>query len=205
MQNTRSRILQYLSQNRQATAPELSRVLTLTPANIRHHLDVLEKNGQIETVGTLKTSQRGRPTFLYMLTKDAQNNSLDMLSSALLAEGLAERTPKQRETLLANTAKRIAGTHPETNKSITIQLSKAVQRLNDLNYKAHWEAHAKAPHLFLGVCPYAQIINRHPELCRMDAAMIEHLTGRKFRQVEKISRTQDGAPHCRFVLDETAS
>lgn len=202
MQNTRSRILQYLSLHRQATAPEISRVLNLTQANIRHHLDVLEKNGQIEIVGTLKTSQRGRPTFLYMLSKAAQNNSLDILASALLVEGLADRTPRQQQNLLENTAKQIAGTHPETNKSITIQLSKAVQRLNDLNYKAHWEAHAEAPHLFLGVCPYAQIINRHPELCQMDAAMIEHLTGRRFKQVEKISRNQGGPPYCRFVLDE---
>ncbi|MEJ2757508.1 MAG: helix-turn-helix domain-containing protein [Anaerolineales bacterium] len=205
MQNTRSRILQYLSLRRQASAPELSRVLNLTQANIRHHLGVLEKNGQIEIIGTLKTNERGRPTFLYMLTKAAQNNSLDILSSALLAEEMAKRTPKQQEKLLANTAKRIAGTQQETNKSITIQLSKAVQRLNDLNYKAHWEAHAEAPNIFLGICPYSQIINRHPELCQMDAAMIKHLTGRTFNQVEKISRTQGGASHCRFVLDEASS
>lgn len=201
MQNTRERILQYLHIHRQATAPELSRILNLTQANIRHHLDILEREEQIEVVGKLKESGRGRPTFVYMLTKAAQTNSLDILAGALLTEGLTGRPPRQQNKFLENTAKRIAGTHPETSKSITIQLGNAVRRLNDLNYKAHWEAHANAPHLFLGVCPYAQIINRHPELCQMDAALIEHLTGQKFRQVEKISRTQGGTPHCRFILD----
>lgn len=201
MQNTRERILQFLDIHRQANAPELSRILNLTQANIRHHLDILERSGQIEIVGKLKEARRGRPTFVYMLTKTAQINSIDILAGVLLAEGLSGRSPGQQQKFLENTAKRIAGTHPETNKSITIQLGQAVQRLNDLNYKAHWEAHADAPNLFLGVCPYAQIISRHPELCQMDAALIGHLTGRNFRQVEKISRTQGGSPHCRFVLD----
>lgn len=203
MQNTRERILQYLDSHRQATAPDLSRILNLTQANIRHHLDILERSGRVEIVGKTKEAGRGRPTFLYMLSKAAQENNLDILSSALLAEGLAQRAPRQKDTLLTNTAKRIAGTHPETNKSITIQLSKAVQRLNDLNYKAHWEAHADAPQVFLGICPYAQIINRHPELCQMDAALIEHLTGQPFEQMEKISRTQGGAQHCRFMLKQS--
>ncbi|MGD2028066.1 MAG: helix-turn-helix domain-containing protein [Anaerolineales bacterium] len=201
MQTTRQRILQYLNLNRQATAPELSRVLTLTQANIRHHLGVLEEEGHVEVIGQTTHSTRGRPTYIYMLTKSAQTDGLDILASALLAEGAGGGSDAQKQKFLRKTAQRIAGTDPQEQKSITIQLSQAVQRLNDLDYKAHWEAHAESPHIFLGICPYAKIIQRHPELCRMDAALIKHLTGREFTQVEKISRRQDGPTHCRFVLD----
>ena len=192
MQTTRQRILQYLKLNRQATAPELSRVLTLTQANIRHHLGVLEDEGHVEVIGQTTNSTRGRPTYIYMLTKSAQSDGLDTLASALLAEGASSGSEAQKQKFLRRAAERIAGTHPQEQKSITIQLSQAVQRLNDLDYKAHWEAHAEAPHIFLGICPYAKIIQRHPELCQMDADLIEHLTGREFTQVEKISRRQDG-------------
>lgn len=202
MQTTRQRIIQYLKLHRQATSPELSRVLDLTQANIRHHLGVLEEEGYVEVIGQTTNSTRGRPTYIYMLTKSAQSDGLDTLSSALLAEGLDAISQTKKRKFLENTAKRIAGTSPKTQKSITIQLSQAVQRLNELNYNAHWEAHAEGPHIFLGICPYAKIIQRYPELCQMDAALIEHLTGQEFTQVEKISRRQDGPPHCRFVLKQ---
>jgi predicted ArsR family transcriptional regulator len=82
-------------------------------------------------------------------------------------------------------------------------LGEAIIRLNDLNYKAHWEAHTDSPHIILGACPYARIINIHPELCEMDAYLISALTGEEFSQIEKISRHPDGPPHCRFCLTET--
>ena len=69
MQNTRQRILQYLEKNSQATAPELSQVLDLTQANIRHHLGVLENDGKIEVIGETPASGRGRPTLVFMAAR----------------------------------------------------------------------------------------------------------------------------------------
>jgi predicted ArsR family transcriptional regulator len=202
MQNTRQRILNYLKNNQQATAPEISLILDLTQANIRHHLNVLEKDGYIEVIGQTKETRRGRPTHIYMLSKAAQDNTLDELASALLKEIRDERTASQRHRKLRTIARSMAGLHPIPNKSITIQLSRAVQRLNDLNYNAHWEAHASAPQVFLGHCPFAQIINQHPEICQLDSEILRHLTGTEFIQVEKISRSQQGPMHCRFVLKQ---
>ena len=202
MQNTRQRIISYLKNNHQATAPELSRFLNMTQANIRHHLDVLHRDGYIEVIGQNKSSGRGRPTLIFMLAKSAQDNALDQLASALLGDIQDNKNDKQKRKKLSKIASKLAGLHPSPNKSITIQLSQAVQRLNDLNYKAHWEAHASAPQIFLGRCPFAQIINRHPELCLMDAEMLRHLTGAEFVQIEKISRSQQGPMHCRFLLQK---
>ena len=202
MQNTRQRIISYLKNNHQATAPQLSLFLNMTQANIRHHLDVLQRDGYIQAIGQNKASGRGRPTQIFMLSKNVQDNALDQLASALLGEIRDNKNAYQRSQKLSKIAKNLAGIHPDQNKSITIQLSKAVQRLNDLNYKAHWEAHASAPQIFLGRCPFAQIINRHPELCQMDAALLKHLTGADFVQLEKISRAQQGPMHCRFILKQ---
>jgi predicted ArsR family transcriptional regulator len=136
-----------------------------------------------------------------MLTKSAQDNALDELASALLLENISGRSSSQRQRKLSRTARQLAGIEPDPTSSIIIRLGAAVQRLNNLNYKAHWEAHAESPQVLLGRCPYAPIINRHPELCEMDVHLINTLTGENFRQVEKISRTQSGPAHCRFCLD----
>ena len=125
---------------------------------------------------------------------------MDELASALLVENLSGKTSSQRKRKLTATARQLAGKDHDSNQSILIRLGNAVQRLNDLNYKAHWEARADSPHLLLGRCPYAPIINRHPELCEMDAHMIQILTGENFEQVEKISRTQAGPAQCRFCI-----
>ena len=202
MQNTRQRIISYLKNHHQATAPELSQFLNMTRANIRHHLDVLYRDGYIEVIGQTKAAGRGRPTHIYMLAKSVQDNALDQLASALLVEIRDNKNVRQQRHKLNKIARNLAGNLPDSNKSITIQLSKAVQRLNDLNYKAHWEAHASAPQIFLGRCPFAQIINRHPELCQMDTEMLNHLTGAEFVQIEKISRSQQGPAHCRFILKQ---
>jgi predicted ArsR family transcriptional regulator len=202
MQNTRLRILNYLESHHQATAPELSLILDQTQANIRHHLNVLEKDGYIEIIGQVHSTGRGRPTNIYMLTKTAQDNALDNLASALLASLLERKNSTQRDNILKKIAKQLASTAAEPNKSITIQLNNAVQRLNELNYKSHWEAHASAPQIIFGRCPYAQIINQHPELCTMDHQMLQILTGADFIQVEKISRSQQGPSHCLFVLKQ---
>jgi len=200
MQTTRQRILQYLHLHRQATAPELSLTFDLTQANIRHHLDILEHNGQIEVIGQAPSGQPGRPSHVYMLTRKAQDNALDELASALLVESLSGKSAGQRRKKLSATARQLAGMQSDPNRSIVIRLGSAVRRLNDLNYNAHWEAHPDSPHILLGRCPYAQILNRHPELCEMDTHLIQILTGENFEQVEKISRSQSGPGHCRFCV-----
>jgi predicted ArsR family transcriptional regulator len=50
----------------------------------------------------------------------------------------------------------------------------------------------------LGHCPYAGIIQKHPELCRMDAALLGDLLGAPASQVAKIGPGPDGPAHCIF-------
>lgn len=200
MQSTRQRILTYLNTNQQATAPELAAVLDKTQANIRHHLDVLQKDGHIEIVGQAPHKSAGRPTLIYMLTKESQDDALDQLASALLETLAPSSRARQRTKQLQNIADNLIRTQPPHHKSITVQLGAAVQRLNELQYKAHWEAHLESPKILLSQCPYAKIIHRHPELCEMDALLITSLTGVECHQEMKISRSQDGPDHCQFAL-----
>ncbi|MBW8012166.1 MAG: helix-turn-helix domain-containing protein [Chloroflexi bacterium] len=200
MQNTRQHILDFLETNRTASAIELSRAFRMTAANLRHHLSVLEKAGQVESVGHIPATGRGRPTKLYMRTPESQDNSLTELASALLSQIYGQRESRQRTQRLKKLAGALMAPLGALIGTTTQRLGAAVERLNELRYKARWEAHAHAPRLILGQCPYAAIIESHPELCRMDAYLLEGLLDSSVRQTAKLGRSPEDPQQCVFII-----
>ncbi len=203
MQITRLRIMNYLEKNHQASAKELSQVFNMTIANIRHHLSFLKNEEKVEIIGEKPASGRGRPTQLFMPTNKVQSNALNILVKALLGEIRSTRSKKQRNNRIKQLAKRLAGQNLIESKSITIRLGAGMQHLNELSYQAHWEAHATAPQMIFGKCPYAAIIDEHPELCQMDSHLLEYLLGEPVNQITKFNREPDGPKECRFVLSSS--
>lgn len=202
MQTTRQRIMHYLDAHQQVTAVELSQVLDVTPANIRHHLGVLEKEGQVEVVGQKPAGGRGRPNLIYMPTRQALDHGLEDLAGAFLDELQTHRPEKEQDAQLAQLAQRLSASSPHPGTPMPVRLGAAMQRLNELHYQSHWEAHPDGPQVFLNRCPYARIVDAHPELCRMDQHLLEHLLDTPVEQVEKINRQPGGPLHCRFVLKD---
>ena len=200
MQYTRQRIMNYLETNHKATSVELSHVFDMTTANIRHHLAVLMEQGKVEVVGQTRSGNRGRPTLLYMPTKQAQTLSLDFLAEVLLEEIQSTRTTRQRENKLKRLAERLAaGVNIESN-SIPIRLVAAMQRLNELQYQSHWEAHSEAPLVIFGRCPYASLLDNHPELCKIDTYLLEKLLGKPIEQIARYDRNPYGSQQCKFKI-----
>ena len=52
--------------------------------------------------------------------------------------------------------------------------------------------------VILGHCPYAEIVARYPELCRMDAYLLELRLALPVIQVAKLERGVGGLPQCIF-------
>lgn len=200
MQNTRQQIIDYLISQRTATVAALSQALDMTRPNIRHHLALLEEQGLVKIAGQNADGGRGRPTLIYMLATSSNQDGLMQLIGALLDEINGEKNEKSRAEKLKRLAQQLHGQDISGNSPITIRLNKSVQRLNELHYQAHWEAHADGPQIILGQCPYAAIIQQHPELCEMDTFLVEISTGRPARQVEKIAPHPAGPHSCRFLI-----
>ena len=197
MQLTRQQILDYLQSNRAATPVEMSRALQVTAANIRHHLRILRAAGLVEVVGTRPVRGRGRPRKLYSLTAQALQDNLAALSGALLAV-LLEDAPDTEAALRRVAAAMLGDCHPPA--SAHARLNRAVERLNDFQYHAAWEASPAGPRVILRNCPYAPILKSHPELCRLDAALLAMLLVSPVEQTARLARSPEGAPHCAFVL-----
>ncbi len=191
MITARQKVLSYLTKTRTASAREISRSLKMSPATVRHHLRVLVADGRLEMVFARGRDGRGRPEKVYSLPSSALGNNLDVLGEALLSEAGAAI---QMQAL----AKRITGEQTFVNQPVAKRLNASVEKLNQMNYHARWEAGPQGPRLIFGHCPYAALIGRHPELCQMDEALLEQLMGDAVTQMFKIGK--EGSSLCVFAL-----
>jgi len=221
MKTSRQRVLEYIRSRKVIGVAELSRMLKMTPANARHHLSILQEQGLVRVVGQAAPEGKGRPAQLYSLSEQVLSNNLDRVAAAALDELLFGLEPIELEQVIGRLALRLSramqlgehregvvrpverpGAHP-TGRSLTQAIYQAVQRLNELHYQARWEAHAQAPRLILGHCPYAAIIAERPELCRMDARLLELMLDRKASQAARLAPDPQGGTFCLFVLDNS--
>ena len=198
--STRQNILAYLQTHPGATAAELARALQVTPANIRHHLSILLSDGRARVVGERQAHGRGRPLQLYGLGDALVGDNLAALADAALSAWLESLSPEARDAVLQALASRLAATAPAVaGLSITRRLALAIERLNAQHYQARWEAHALGPRIIFELCPYAAIIARHPELCRMDKFLLQDLLGLEVTQSAKLELNARGLPFCMFL------
>lgn len=199
MTATRGRILEYLKVRGKATANEIGYALGLTPADVRHHLSILRSQGTIEIIGKRPGHGRGRPAYLYSSTSQAQRNNLGDLASALLDELLCQSNKGEPAKVYQQISERLLG-QVDGRGNLSQRLYRAVEKLNELNYQAHWEARSPTPQLILGHCPYAAIIENHPEICKIDAAMLETLVDVPVRQTGKLDVDERGGKYCLFEI-----
>ena len=95
---------------------------------------------------------------------------------------------------------RIARENPGPGQPLMRRLASAIERLNEMHYQARWEAGPEGPRIILGHCPYATIIDKHPELCQMDLALLSKLLGGELQQTAKLESGAGGLPFCAFMM-----
>jgi len=207
MLTSRQKILAYIRKHQAASAADISRALGMTPANARHHLAHLKANGLIEVTGQQRGEGRGRPVQFYGPSRHTLDDNVALLASALLEEWLTNLPPKKQEEHLRALAQRMARGDSTSssmaggqNAPFPRRLAQAVERLNEMHYQARWEAGVVGPRIILGYCPYTRIISRHPELCQMDALLLEEFLGSAIHQSGKLQASAQGQPFCEFLV-----
>jgi predicted ArsR family transcriptional regulator len=195
MKPTRQRLLDYLASHPPATAAVLARALQVTPADVRHHLAILRREGWVIAAGNPPPGGRGRPALRYTLASQPGSSGLADLVAALLAEVLEDLALPVQEAALRRLAARLAGP-PVPAAGLSQRLVFAVQRLDQLGYHARWEARAAGPRLILEGRPFASLETTHPELARLEAYLIETLLGvpmSRFEVSRSLAMKESGA------------
>jgi predicted ArsR family transcriptional regulator len=191
MVTARQKVFAYFTKIRTASAREISRSLKMSPATVRHHLRVLASDGRLEISFVRSRDGRGRPEKVYSLPRSALGDNLAELGDAVLAEaGMSVQ--------MGMLAKRLAGDADFSGQTIARRLNSSIEKMNQMNYHARWEAGPQGPRLIFGHCPYAALIGKHPELCQMDEALLEQLMGDAVTQMFKIGK--EGSSLCVFAL-----
>ena len=195
MKNTHELILEYMQSNLSASVAELSQSLHLTRADIRYHLNLLLAQQIIEKFASPVPAKKGRPSFLFRLAlKSQQNNFAD------LADVLLSIYPDSKNGILDPLVQHFVTAIP-TAKQRTNQLNRLVAFLNEHGYHARWEAYSTGPRILFRNCPYAAILAKHPELCRMDAAVISAYLKLPFQQTARIDMEYAKIPACIFLTN----
>lgn len=201
MKPTRLRLLDYLARHPDSTAGELARVLRLTHADVRYHLNLLRQEGAVLTTGE-KRKGRGRPGRRYRLAADRPQERSDLLVKALLAVITPDLTPSERETLLQRVVRRLIEENQPAPEPLQAsqrsrgvsgaRLIRAVEQLKGLGYRARWEARAGSPTLILAYSPFSSIQKHFPWLKRLDDLLVELILGLPTQRVEQAGAHMEG-------------
>ncbi len=204
MANARQKILNYILEQKSATVEELSRVFTVTPANIRHHLSILIEQGSVIIIGVKPAKLKGRPAQIYGGTQQINRDNLETLTEVLLSQVLNNIGQNEAEQVLRSVADQMVANYPVDKHNPTRQLYSSIRTMNRMNYQAHWEARGENPHIMLGHCPYRGLLDRHPEICRMDGFVLEALLDAPVEQIEKLTHDERGLSKCVFFMHRPA-
>ena len=133
-------------------------------------------------------------------------NNLERLSSALLNEIGYLYPPEARQHSMKRIAEQLVPPQLKPGRQsrahLTQRLYHTIQQLNRRNYQARWEAHTTAPRLILENCPYKAIIGQHPELCQIDALILELMLDKPVHQLAKLAPDARGVPLCVFQIGD---
>jgi predicted ArsR family transcriptional regulator len=156
----------------------------------------LAREGMVELVlhATSAPASRGRPTQVYRLAERETTSNYQNACSALLSASL-DGLPGDP---LQKAAAYLAGSITE-QQSPTHRLNQSVHLLNQMAYRARWEAGATGPRILLRSCPYSTILPRHPELCLLDRFLLEYILKVPLEQTVKMDPITGRPPACVFI------
>ena len=195
MAKTRSLILEYIERNPGADSAEIARALSLSPADIRHHLRALNAEGLLQR-SRPAAAHPGRTAYCYRRSGLPELSASRRLAAALLTAVLELGSGSKQ--VLDQAARQMAG--ETTQGPLRQRLDAAVHRLNQEGYAARWEAAKNGPRLLLRRCPYAGLAAEQPALCLLDETYLTLLTGQSGRLTP--ARPEPGPTPCVFQLNQ---
>ena len=183
---------------------DLAGALKRAPVSVRHHLDILRKQGLIRTAGVQRRNIRGRPRHIYVLTEAARSffpHNYHELAGELLNE-IKQSLPEERvraffQRLATEAATGVSAEQPQ---NVEERLTAAAGFLSEKGYLARWERQDGGGYLLhMFNCPYDGLSAEHGELCEMDLLLVSKLLKLTPRQV---AHAAAGDHCCTYLIEE---
>lgn len=204
-QRTRERVLAAVSERGPVTATEVGRLLGLTPAAVRRHLDALAQQAAVapHDPTSAHTRGRGRPARAYVIAERGHTSlPADYEGLASQALGFLEQTGGA-EAVTAFARQRVAGLESRyaarlgDRDDLGARTATLVEAMTEDGYAA--SARPVAAGAFTGIqlcqghCPVGRVAEEYPAFCDAETEAISRLLG---VHVQRLSTLAAGAHVC---------
>lgn len=202
MQKTREQIIHILKVHGESTVDALSQELDLTSVTVRHHLEILRREGLVAPPQALRRDGPGRPQYLYRLAEGAQEifpSNYDLLASELLHEVSEALPPEAVHQTMERIAERLAErAELPDGVDFPTRLELAVRFLNEQGYMASVESNEGGKVvLHVQNCPYERVVRHSGMPCVMDHHLLTTLLQRDISHREHA----EGSQHCVYTFN----
>ncbi len=205
-QRTRERVLSAVSEHGPVTAAEVGRLLGLTPAAVRRHLDALAEQAAVapHDPSGAHTRGRGRPARAYVIAERGHTSlPADYADLAAQALGYLEQTGGS-EAVTAFARHRVAGLESryaarlaERGGDLAARTETLVEALTEDGFAASARPVAAGSltgiQLCQGHCPVGRVAEEFPAFCDAETEAISRLLG---VHVQRLSTLAGGAHVC---------
>ena len=194
---TRDAIARLILEHGPATASTLSQSLSLTPAGIRRHLELLVADGILEArePRTASTRGRGRPSKVFLMT-DAGRAQFEHTYDDLAVSALRFMASHSGEHLVASFAQARAD-EIETKANEYIENNKTSRKndkvallaefLTDQGYAASVEDRGLGEEICQHHCPIAHVASEFPEICEAETELFSKLLGTHVQRLATVA------------------
>ncbi len=200
MTDTRQDILNYLREKGAADVNELAETLGLSPVTIHYHINVLQRDGLLETRAVRQGV--GRPRNVFTLRDSAFEKfpqSYHRLSDRLLEILKSRMTEADIQALFEHIGEEIATEHAMTlqGKPLEQKIEILVDLLGEEGFMSRLEKVGADFVLTQVNCPYQYVATRHPEVCELDLQLMNTALGTK---VSRGACVANGDAVCTFHI-----
>lgn len=178
MKNTREKVLEALATLQTATVNELANQVKVNPITIRHHLNNLEA----EELITRREARHGvgRPRMIYRLTDKGSKKfpvSFKRLTENLLSSIKSLYGPDASRLALEMVGKNMAAFYRENlpKGSTEETLAEFSRLMAQEGFQIQWELKDNLVTIHNTACPYHQLNQSHPEICKLDHTLFSSI------------------------------
>lgn len=199
--STREMILHLFKTNNELSAKELTDRLNITCMAVRRHIDVLERDGFVES-RTVRQPM-GRPTAMYRLTAHADSlfpNQYYAVALDLLDELVQETEPGMVDRLFERRAETLYNKYAGSmeGKDLEDKIAALAQIQNDNGYMVDWQKIREDEFLFTEHnCPISRIAVQYKHVCQCELKLFGALLGADITRPECLSH---GSAKCTYTI-----
>jgi predicted ArsR family transcriptional regulator len=201
MTDTRQEILQYLREQGAADINELAETLKLSPVTIHYHINVLQRDGLLETQHVRQGV--GRPRNVFTLRDSAFEKfpqGYHRLSDRLLEMLKSRLSEADIQALFERIGDEIAAEHAADlqGKPLEEKIATLIALLGEEGFMARLEKMDGDQFVLTQVsCPYQYVATRHPVVCELDLQLMNTALG---ADVKRDTCVVNGDSVCTFHI-----